>query len=158
MYFPTLKLCNPYHGLDLSLSVLWRVPPSILIQVTSGTLTLLHFSSIPGYGSTSHTLACNNKWSKTGRPPLLTSLCPRYTKVHTTQKREFSSYLSCFLSQAEDEVDARLRHQHLYRANIVIAHGQRSWFVSPCGLLQAYPSQWDRKEAVEDSGPVIEIW
>lgn len=96
------------------------------------------------------------------RPPPLTSVCSRYTshKVYAIQNREFSSYLSCFpfLSRAKAEVDAHLRHQHLCRANIVIARGQRSCFVSSFALLQEDPAQWDRQEAVEDSEPVIEIW
>lgn len=51
-----------------------------------------------------------------------------------------------------------MRPRHLCRANIVVARGQRSCFVSSFALLQAHPAHWDGQEDVEDSGPVIEIW
>lgn len=164
MYLPTLKLCNPYHWLDHRMSVLWSIHHSASVQVTTSTPTLLHFSSIPGYVAWERPtlwLAIKNK-AKLGqdrRPPPFTSLYPKYNchKVSSTQIREFHSYLSCLLCQGEAEVDAHLRHCHLCRANIAIAGGQRSCFVSPFALLQTHPTQWDRQEAVEDSGPVFEI-
>lgn len=108
-----------------------------------------------------HTLACNRKWGKIEDclHSLLYGLDTPVTKS-IPPRAEFSSYLSCFLSlsQAEAEVDAHLRHRHLCRANIVLRRGQRSCFVSLFALLQAHPAQWDRQEAVEDSGPVVEIW
>lgn len=79
----------------------------------------------------------------------------------STPPRTESSALTCpafSLSQAQAEVGAHLRPRHLCRANIVVARGQRSCFFSSFALLQAHPAQWDRQEAVEDSGPVIEIW
>lgn len=44
------KLCNSYHGLDPPMSVLWSIHDSASDQVSPGTPTLLHFSTIPGYG------------------------------------------------------------------------------------------------------------
>lgn len=108
-----------------------------------------------------HTLACDKEWGK--REDHLHSLFYGLDILVTKSippRTEFSSYLSrfLFLPQAEGEVDAHLRHRHLCRTNIVIARGQRSCFVSPFALLPTHPAQWDRQEAVEDSGPVIEIW
>lgn len=96
----------------------------------------------------------NRRW-----PPLVYDLDTPVTKSMPPRRENWALTCPAFsLSQAQAEAGAHLRPRHLCRANIVVARGQRSCFVSPFALLQAHPAQWDRQEAVEDSGPVIEIW
>lgn len=108
-----------------------------------------------------HTLVCTRRWGEIEDylHSLVYDLDTPVTK--SMSPRTESSALTCpafSLSQAQAEVGAHMTPQHLCRANIVVARGQRSCFVSPFALLQAHPAQWDRQETVEDSGPVIEIW
>lgn len=108
---PTLKLCNPYHGLGPPMSVLWSIHHSTSVQVAQALP--------PSSPSTRFSTSYVHQSQSPCHPEQAVQLLP----------------VPLSLSQAEAEVDAHLRHRHLCRANIEIARGQRSCFVSPFALL-----------------------